>query len=47
MSYFESKMLYEFMPYYQPLHLYEKLNVRVRGCNGPLYSTCVLLYCTT
>jgi len=47
MSYFKSKILYELMPYYQPLHLYERLNVHVLGFNRPLYSTCVLLYCTT
>jgi len=47
MSYFESKMLYEFMPYYQPLRLYECLNVHVRVCIRPLYSTCFLLYCIT
>jgi len=40
-------MLYEFMPFYQTLHLHERLNVHVHGFNRPLYSTCVLLYWIT
>jgi len=35
------------LTFYQTLHLYERLNVHIRGFNRPLYSTCVLLYCIT